>query len=315
MRRALVLALFLSAAGCVGSQDNPTNVHDLRVLGASFEPPEIFAVSCYDDSALAVFASPVVMTALVADPAGAGRSIDYDLRVCASQGDTTCTGDGALTLTRGSTGPGELVVKDVPASFNPNLRLPLMPGAQLVDGGTPLLEEVVEHDLYQGLGGIRLPAVLHVKAGDEEVFAKKLLVFTCKLLPEMTPNHTPRLPGLLLEGEPWPDDALPDLQGSGPFAVEPEDFQDRLEPYVVPSYSLKPVHLSELWIISWRADMGTFSEGDTGGTGFDGIAVAKHHTEWTPGPDATERDVTFWAVVRDGRGGESWLVRKAHWRP
>jgi hypothetical protein len=37
--------------------------------------------------------------------------------------------------------------------------------------------------------------------------------------------------------------------------------------------------------------------------------------EWEPEEGAAAQDVTFYAVVRDGRGGSSWVMRRARWSP
>jgi hypothetical protein len=61
--------------------------------------------------------------------------------------------------------------------------------------------------------------------------------------------------------------------------------------------------------------MGVMSSYETGGTDFSGGVGGQDNT-WKPDPTATtEQDVTFTFVVRDGRGGESWLTRTAHWTP
>jgi hypothetical protein len=324
MRRLALFAVLVTLAACAGNQDNPTNAHDLRVLGMSFEPPMLFAQVCpvsesaWLDPRLAVLTGPVALTTLIVDPAGEGRAISWDLTACASPGDRTCGTGPSYRLNSGTTGPGELrITTQRLAGQNPEELKPGNLGVPefLAGTGTPLLQEVITKDPSTFLGGFNMPLVLHLKAGDEEIYAEKLMVFHCKLMPGMAVNHTPIVPGLQLQGESWPEASIPELQGGGPFAVIPEDFTDRLEKYVLPSYTFKPVQLSELWQISWRADLGSFSPGNTGGTGFDGMEVGKHKTEWSPGEGATERDVTFYAVVRDGRGGESWLVRKAHWKP
>jgi len=41
----LALVAVLSSA-CLGPQDDPSQLHDLRVIGASFDPPELMAPSC-----------------------------------------------------------------------------------------------------------------------------------------------------------------------------------------------------------------------------------------------------------------------------
>ncbi|MHB8878769.1 MAG: hypothetical protein ACYC8T_34140, partial [Myxococcaceae bacterium] len=156
MRRLLLLlALSAFAAGCLGSQDNPTNVHDLRVLGMSFEPPELFApvslAELGDPKAQVAlrmaWARPVTFTALIADPEGGGRKIEYELRACANRGDRTCATylQDSKRFTDGDTGPGELVIGD------------FSPGATVLDDGDSLLQEAWDQDTYKGLGGILMP--------------------------------------------------------------------------------------------------------------------------------------------------------------
>ncbi len=54
---------------------------------------------------------------------------------------------------------------------------------------------------------------------------------------------------------------------------------------------------------------------ETGGSNLVG-EEGRHRSEWTPSRTSTEPlDVDFWFVVRDGRGGQSWLRRQAHWTP
>ncbi|MFZ5468488.1 MAG: hypothetical protein ACOZIN_03535 [Myxococcota bacterium] len=298
-----LLGVTLWVAGCVGPEDNPTRVHDLRVLGVSVEPPELMAPSCADTSsqARAVYATPVRYTALLADPAGAGRDLFYELFACAWPGDRNCSSEAdRVKLVEGIATAGEL-------------SLDIVPGALfLPDGKTPLLARVLELDTYKGLGGIRMPLVLRVRAGEEEIFAQKLMVFSCRFFADMKANVTPQVPGLSLDGMGWTD--VVELSGAGPFELSPDAFADRQEAYVVPSYQLEPVHLVESWKLSWHATLGSLSPGTTGGSDFGG-QESRHRVEWSPGSNAGEQEVTFWTVVRDGRGGTSWLVRRAHYRP
>ena len=46
MRTLFASSLLLFAAACVAAQDNPTTVHDLRVLGMRLEPPEVLMTGC-----------------------------------------------------------------------------------------------------------------------------------------------------------------------------------------------------------------------------------------------------------------------------
>src|SRR5262249_21844391 len=195
--------------GCVAPEDEPSLVHDLRVLGMAFEPPELMAPSCVELLALnnneipPTFEASQQMRALIADPAGGGRSIDYDLAACTDLADLTCTEDASqrVELGQGSLQAGGWSTAGTPGPM-------VLPG-----GTTPLLKGVLDKDQYHGLGGIRLPVVLHLKAGDEEVYATKLMVFSCQIYPDYPPNVPPHLPGLRIADTPWPVDPPPAVQG------------------------------------------------------------------------------------------------------
>lgn len=314
MRRLLsALLLLLLASACAGPEDNPTTVHDLRVLGISFESPDLQADSCALDasntSAFLTFAKPVTFTALIADPAGEGRDLEWELRACAWPGDRQCSSEvDSVSVKSGVTKAGELSF-----TFSPGaLTLP----RRKDESGNPqfLIQQVIEQDTYKGLGGIRMPFVLHLKAGGEEIYAEKLMVFSCKFFPEMKQNVTPVLPGLLLEGEEWTDAAPRELKGPGPFKLRPQDFADREEDYIVPSFELKPINLKESWKISWATTVGRMSAQETGGTDVDGTEN-RHNVEWVPTSKAEAGEVTIYAIVRDGRGGTSWLIRKLQYTP
>jgi hypothetical protein len=291
------------ATACVEDMPSPTTVEDLRVLGLSLERPELMAPSCEaTPETIAVLTSEVTFRALLADPKGRGRPIQYELLACADAQDIPCSNAAErVRLSAGSTTAGELT-------------LTLRPAVTRLEDDTLLVQRVRERDPYQGLGGLRLPLVLHVTAGEEDIHAQKLMVFNCPLVPGMTENRTPHLPGLRLEGELWHEEEMPVLRGEGPFVVEPEDFHALQEAYVVPSLKLEPVHLVESWEISWHATLGRMSPGETGGVDL-GRSEPRHRVKWRPPKDASEQEVTFWAVVRDGRGGQSWLSRRARWVP
>jgi hypothetical protein len=302
MRPLLVCVLALATA-CTQDMPSPTTVEDLRVLGLSLERPELMAPTCEatPEAALAL-ASEVTFRALLVDPKGEGRPIQYELMACADVQDLQCATAGErVLLGAGTTTAGELT-------------LVLRPAVTFLEDNTLLLQRVRERDPYQGLGGVRLPLVLHVTAGEEEIHAQKLMVFNCPLVPGMKENQTPHLPGLRLEGEPWHEEVVPVLRGEGPFTVEPEDFRALQEEYVVPSLKLEPVTLVESWEISWHTTLGRMGPGETGGATIDG-SEPRHRVEWRPPRDAAEQEVTFWAVVRDGRGGQSWLSRRVRWEP
>ncbi|MCP3136004.1 hypothetical protein [Pyxidicoccus xibeiensis] len=297
------LLLALSVVACVDPEDQPSKVYDFRVLGISTESPELMAPSCErTPEALEALAAPVTYRALLVDPKGGGRPIQYELWACADTDDSTCSDEAnRVLLSEGTATEGELT-------------LSIRPGAATLAEDTLLLERVQEKDPYKGLGGIRMPLVLHVVAGDEEVYAQKLMVFWCPVVEGMTANVQPQIPGLRVDDAPWPEGEVLELRGKGPFVVTVDDVTALQETYVVPGLRLDAVTLKEAWEISWHTTLGEFAGQVTGGADFGG-QLGKHRTEWEPPEDATAQEVTFWAVVRDGRGGSSWQVRRARWSP
>ncbi|HZI05263.1 MAG TPA: hypothetical protein VEZ71_14630 [Archangium sp.] len=304
MRHLSALLGLLLCAACVGPEDTPSNVKDLRVLAMRMDPPELLAEECSTDPALLAdtLVRPVRLTALIPDPAGEGRDLDYTLWACASQDDDTCRED-RVELARGVTKGGELVIELFPG-----------PGTSRLGDGTFLVQRILEKDLYNGLGGVRMPLVLWVRGGGEQVYAQKLMVYGCRFFPEMKANEQPQLPDLLLQGEPWVAGVPRELSGPGPFEVNVPDLTGREEAYVVPSFELKPVNLQEAWEVAWHTTLGSFSPDQTGGSDFGG-GVARHRVEWTPPRDAQAQEVRFWVVARDGRGGMSWLERTVKYTP
>lgn len=305
MRDLSALLGLLLCAACVGPEDNPSKVKDLRVLAMRMEPPELLSETCAMDDTQALIDTlvrPVRLTALLPDPTGGGRELDYTLWACASQSDDTCRED-RVELARGVTRGGELVMDLLPG-----------PGAAQLRDGTFLARKVIEKDTFRGLGGVRMPLVLWVRGGDEQVYAQKLMVYTCRYFPEMKANVQPQLPGVLLEGEPLDVEVPRELSGAGPFKLEAQDFSALQESYVVPSFELTPVQLQEAWKLSWHTTLGTIQPNQTGGADFGG-GEGRHRVEWRPPRDAQAQEVRFWVVARDGRGGVSWVTRAVRYSP
>ncbi len=338
----LVLVMAVVAAACVTGQDDPTTVKDLRVLGMRFEPPEVMIPGCsaqllvgasqtLDGGAvmipqalafkfLAAATTPLKFSALIADPAGNGRQLDYRLLGCANRGDRDCNNEGDyVELSSGKTDAGEFTLPPFALGTRVLDDGTVDGGFPLPDGGqgSLLLLEVIQQDTFKGLGGIRVPVVLELSALDtgEKIYAQKLMVYTCQFFPEMKQNVTPVLPGILVNGEPWPEDEVKEFSGKADVPFLPADFTDLQESYVVPSLALQPVSLAEAWKVTWMTTSGTMSPYTTGGADFVGD-VGRLNSKWKPDQTATEaKDVEFFFVVRDGRGGNSWTRRRAHWSP
>jgi hypothetical protein len=268
------------------------------------DPPELYSSACSTDPVVLAptLARPVTLTALIPDPLGEGRELEYVLAACSSQNDDLCEED-RVELKQGTTRGGELKLTLFPG-----------PGASRLSDGTFLAQRVLDRDTYKGLGGVRLPLVLEVRGGGERIFASKLMVYDCPFFPEMKPNVQPVLPEPLLEGEPWAEGAPRELSGPGPFVIEAQDFSALEESYVVRSFELKPVPLIESWQLAWHTSLGSISPDETGGS-IPGGGEGRHRVEWRPPRDVPAQDVQFWVVVRDGRGGASWMSRTVRYTP
>jgi len=340
---ALIISLLLlvPTAACVSAQDDPTTVHDLRVLGIGFEPPEVLLTRCNAltlrgllasqadggslanvDSALliellSVGARPLGFKALIADPKGAGRALDYQLSVCTDIADRTCSNPDKRSLLSegqysGESGELSMQVSPVVATNDAGVI-----SVRAITNGTPVLLDVVQNDTYRGLGGIRIPVVLELTAPDtgERIFAQKLMPYVCRFLPQMEQNVLPVLPGMTARSEPWGPDQVIEFGGRTAIDMEPLDFSALEETYVLPSLQLQPVTLTESWKIAHYTSSGTMSPYETGGTNIGG-EESRANFKWTP--DATNNqpvDIHFYFVVRDGRGGESWITRRGRWTP
>ena len=331
MTRALLVVLLVLglAASCVSPQDNPTNLHDLRVLSVQLEPSEVLIPGCsaqliavaaagaldggnvevppeLQQLLIQYAATPVQYSALIYDTDGGTRPLRYRISACNSRVDRTCSDGGMnIDLKTGTTHGGVYTTT-------------LVPGAQIFDNGTPLLFEVVLADTYKGLGGVRVPLNLELVSDDtgERLFVQKLMVYTCQFFPEMKQNITPELPGMTWNGEAWAEDEVKQWQGRDEVTFLPDDFTALQEAYTVPSLFLQPVNLVESWKVTWMTTGGTMASYETGGTDLGG-QTERHKNKWKPpqSDSATEQDIDFYFVVRDGRGGQSWLIRHAHWKP
>ena len=306
-RWTLWLAVSLSViAGCGGAaEESPSLVKDLRVLGIRLESPELMAPNCAlhspdalpeeVDAALAAYAVPVTFTALIADAPDRSRDIRYELFACASMDDRRCEREEERALlASGTARPGEL-------------ELSISPGTAIAADGTPIWRHALQQDAAGAFDRIKLPLVLKVGSGQEVIFAQKILPLTCASHPEMEPNRTPVMPGVAIQGEPWMDDRDLVLTGAGPFELAPEDFFPARETYLAPN----DVPVLESWRVAWYTTLGTISPEETGLDSGNG----PHTVLWVPTPGAPAQHVTFWVVVRDDRGGLSWLTRTARHEP
>jgi hypothetical protein len=314
--------------GC-GQLDTADRVHDLRLLAIRATPPEQVLPVAFtaNGSVLSTIGqkvptppAPVTVTALLADPAGAGREVSYRFSTCVQLDSDTrrCTEDTPAyqVLSEGTVVPTDLGAEPS-VTFSPDYKL---------------IGELVRRDSLHGFGGVNLPVQIEITAGDESVAGFKRVTFEFGTPPLPPPNHNPELQALDYNGATWLAEAMPQfLAASAPTRgipgtggadggtdtgtntvtpiVDPAGFEE----YDRPTFDGEPpVHFTETWRYSYFATRGSFSPGTAGGgnaaTGNDGSTASRWSTvegQTSAGP------MTVWVVVRDGRGGESWVARRA----
>lgn len=314
MRAGLLLLAAVGLVGCVDTEDEPSNVHDLRVLGVQLSPPEILAESCPNGliqaPQLQAFSAPIQYRALIADPLGGGRTLHYRISACDGPTNDACEEKYAkVLLVEGDIAPPE-------GQGFVELQLSLSPGALVGPSGEPFLLSVQKNDPYLGLAGVRMALLLELTtAGAERIRAEKLMIFSC-WFPQPAANQNPSLPGLTLQGSEWAEGAMPTVSigAGGELEMAAMDYDARQERYQAPRTDGQPVQLTESWRLSWYTEDGTLSPEVTGGTDAFSGQEGRASTRWEPARSG-ERDVRFYVVARDGRGGLSWLIRTLHVAP
>jgi len=319
--RLSLLAAAAALLACTGSVDTADRVHDLRMLGMRAEPPEVVLPVAFrpDGSVVSVGPRPplppITLTGLIADPGGGGRAVDYEISICSERDSETarCLGDspGYRVLGEGQVTPTAL-------------------GAEPSVTFTPTWEDLsgaVVEDPYHGFGGLPVALQLEVRAGDEAVVGIKRVVFTASLgAPLPPPNRNPALDGVTYAGAAWAEGASVDFNGTvhpgfrgstvtsdNPIEVTPT--ASLFEDYDRTAFDGSTVHFSEAWRYSFFATAGSFSPASAGGNGPPGTQPGQGDpvdTKWMPDLGEAGGPVTVWIVVRDGRGGETWVVRQAN---
>ena len=343
---ALGLAVATLGAGC-STFDDPSTVKDLRILAVRAEPPEVILKATAISDPPATFAlPPIALTPLVADPRGGGRPITVTVDACPNNpfaptspnnpNDPTGYPAGGARTTVGSAlcdaTPARIrLATDVDLATQPSIDAVLDPA---------LVQAAFAHDLFPGPNGITyggfelgMPIVfqLTVRAGDETALAiKRAIVWGHAVRDDQTPNTTPAIPSVTAydrrdeaTAEPLPGAVVPLDEGAplpvpdhgvwidpGPALAEPyvTAVIDRATGAVVP-FDVAREKLS----YTFYATAGTFSPLETSSEPPAGVTTTSRvhiESKYEPPPKAQRpADVTIWIVVRDERGGASWISR------
>jgi len=296
LMRAMVAFL---AASCSPNFDEPSLVKDLRILAVRADRPEFF-VGGSDPTEW-----PVTLTVLLADPAGAGRTLSCAFRWCRLTESNTCDGVAdAVPLGEGPCAHGE-------TAFDLRIPATVVQAVQAEDPtyGTPV------HS------GVAVWVEVVVRAPERTLLALKSVVFSPPNPPDRTPNRNPRIAALRLNDMP---PAEPDLIPFSPresvlIEVVPSD--DSKERYLLPT--LMPpggvTEQEEPMTVAFYADAGSFEDATRSDkpssilSGPPTAEEAKLRTKWTPPAEA--REVQFWFVLTDERGGVDWLLARGVLNP
>jgi hypothetical protein len=290
MRATLLLA---AVAACTPDFAAPSDVFDLRVLAIRADPPE----AQYDLDAGTI--DPVHVTVLAVDPPRKDNFATMVSELCGQTDTRRCDTGASFPLGTQRRQGGETFSLDI-----------VLPPGTLTAG--------VAADKLAGLGGIRVQLAVAIDDGDPNapLHAAKTIIYSPKGRP---PNRNPLMTGVqltrdgqdagvLLAGQPPSDPcALPGCLLLTPglqTGLRPILAPDAREEYDTTDLRGNTVHLRESPNYSFFVTAGGSMDRDTayepldGGAPPDGLA----RIEALSGASGT-----LWIVVRDGRGGESWL--------
>jgi hypothetical protein len=344
-KAACVAAGLMGGMGCASFED-PSTVVDLRVLAISATPSEVI-LNATNPSELAGQPIPEIrLLPLIVDPRGGGRPVLVTVSVCANDplapsppnngGDVTGYPSGGARTTVGSAlcdgAPTELsIASNVDLGATGDIAARLDPS---------WVADAFTRDTFLGVDGqahggfdLGMPVVFQITAsagGDTVRAIKRVTFWPHAVRADQEANRAPRIAQVRaydrrdeVSAEPIPAAVQPLLEGG---AVEvPADglwvdpAPGDAEPYVTAvldrftgQVTSHDVPQETLWY-AFYATAGTFSPNETSNQLGPGVtAPLRVHIESKYHPPAATQfsvGVTMWIVVRDERGGASWVSR------
>lgn len=345
--RAWLTALLgvLLGSGCTPDFDEPWLVKDLRILAISANPPEVIlpgepsGVSSSDAAAwlaqLDLAALRVNLDVLAVDPERPDRAVDWEIWACSAE-ESFCKDDAAFSarLVRSRS-----TLSAIRYTFTPTL--PLLLAAFEADpfrafGGLPLTLEVRIDDGEREVRGFKrlvytfaLPysPVPRCKQANRNPLLQAIQVNEDNVLQADAPLRFEQDATVVLD--PLAQGArarrrvgaCPDPlaeEAPDPCVFDPSS-ESREYYWVVTADdpngggsgpSLGERQLCEFLSYDFYTTAGELSNGTTGGTPspfFENKKIEDPTVEWTA-PETTEASpVRFWVVIRDDRGGTSWV--------
>lgn len=295
-------ALALAAlSGCEDAPDPGSRVASLRVLAQEMDAP---------------YAAPgetVHIRSLVHDPEG--REIEWAWAMCVNPSTTQVEGclaklaaDGGNPVLAQGVGLDSLDVTvpldaldSLPEPTRPNASVGVLsaacPGTLSFDStATPLPLRCTETGTGRELGL------------DEFVVGVKRIVVR-----NQDRNANPAIVRITLDGAEWTEDQLPEFEGcdhdGNDFSACADSVQHKLSVELGPDSTETGTtefgqEFQEELVLQYFATEGNFEN--------DSRIAKSPGNKWAPRRQAAGRDITFWFVARDNRGGVSWVSRRAH---
>ncbi|HEY2030266.1 MAG TPA: hypothetical protein VGH20_13765 [Myxococcales bacterium] len=288
--RAPLCALVASAfCACTPDFQSQSQVVDLRVLAVQAEPPE----AQFDPDGGTV--DPVKLTVLAVDGARPDAGATLTARLCAATDSGVCDEGPSIAADTLSRDGGDL--------FSTTLVLPQAVVAEAADAS----------DL-RGFDGVRVQYSFSIDDGDDAgpQTGEKVIVYSQKTDAGLLghPNKNPVLAGAQFTE---PDGGTQQIQDGQPLAAPAEVAlgltpilpRDQVETYQTFDLRGNLITLPEFPAYSFYTTGNAEFDSDTASEPVDGGAAPPQGlTRFT----AHAGQGTLWIVVRDGRGGESWLT-------
>jgi hypothetical protein len=359
MRRPITSATFAPlVAGllvaCAPSFADESTVTDLRVLSIAADAPEV-VLDVGPLAAIETLPTPAQLATLLAqasatlpetfptltlqplvvDPRGQGRPLRLRAVVCVSG--TGGEAPGVLDMTAGAirdTIGRNPCAPDAPLLADQELTPPAgaaEDGVSLAVPFTPSREMLAAALVSDPLGavfGLAITIQITVTAGDEQVVARKRVVFVPRLTPEQTANRNPVITGLTYraseDADPIPFDlqdptrAPPEVVPGGELIIEPARADTETYPTRVADRRtgrLSTVSAIEALRYAFFTAEGTFFFSRSGTEPsplrtptLHPLATTYRAPRGDPSRTAASSDlVPIWVVVRDERAGASFV--------
>src|SRR5262249_50225647 len=250
---------FWALSACTPTLDSPDQVHDLRLLAMRVTPPEVIVHGADGIPAGRIFSPPIVVTALVADSRGMGRSVHYLFSTCAriDQSDSVVDNSTHRCLV-GQIGYRALAEGDFVPGVSSELQITFRPSSQLLDNAQDL-------DRYQGFGGLPLPVQLELRAGGENVVGFKRIVYSAPITsPPQAPNTNPALLGLTVDGQDWAAADSPSFTRADHLFLPTPD-PSKVESYQRLTFDRQLLQFHETWRYAFFTTLGKFNNPVSGG--------------------------------------------------